>query len=103
MPVEFTCSKSQLLEHCPPPRTQISSKKLRELGYLRNRRGFDGIATLHLKALLNTEKSTDSHNLIHTQTGLPMRTWKPEWWPEYVDKIYLPQVDYPQSLFNIIP
>lgn len=110
MPIEFTCTKSQLINSSPPPRTQISSTRVKDVGFLRNRNTFYGIASLDLKSVLSgslksvsNEYSTECNDLFHTQTGLTMRTWKPEWWPQYVNKIYLPQVDYPYSLFNIIP
>ncbi len=104
MPIEFTCNKSQLTQYTPPPRTLIISRDSMKLGSLLNRNGFYGIASLTLKSVkLMNEYSMESNNLFHENSGLRMRTWKPEWWPQSVNQIYLPQVDYPFSLFNIIP
>ncbi len=104
MPIEFTCDKSQLTQYTPPPRTLIRSSNSLKLGSLLNRNGFNGIASLTLKSVkLNNEHSMECNDLFHDNSGLRMRTWKPQWWPKSVNQIYLPQVDYPFSLFNIIP
>ncbi|CAG2166584.1 unnamed protein product [Oppiella nova] len=100
VPIEFLCNQSQLARHSPPPSTQIRSSQMRNAGDLRNRKGVHGIACLRI---LSNETPVQHKDLVHIQSGLPLRTWIPEWWPQRIDRIYLPEVDYPLNLFNIIP
>ncbi|XP_054153799.1 putative transferase CAF17 homolog, mitochondrial [Oppia nitens] len=100
MPVQFVCQQSELYEHSPPPSTNISSKYIRNFGTLRNRKGFNGIACLRV---LSNETQVPIEDLIHIQSGLKMKTWIPEWWPQRINQIAFPETNYPENLFNIIP
>ncbi|CAG2114255.1 unnamed protein product [Medioppia subpectinata] len=100
VPIEFLCSESEVAQHSPPPSTLITCDRNKQMGFLRNRKGVHGIACLKV---LNYKSPVWYKSLIHTQSGLPLKTWIPEWWPERVDAIYLPQVDYPQNMFHVIP
>ena len=100
MPIEFLCSRDELSRHSPPPFTEISSKRIAKLGSLRNRRGFNGIASLRV---LNNLTQIKYEELCVSQSGLKLKTWIPEWWPQNVNKIYFPEKDYYENMFNIIP
>ena len=105
MPIEFLCSEAELSGHPTPPLTQISSDEIKKLGSLRNRIGINGIASLRVLAndSITAITSKQLKGLVHNQSGLKLKTWLPEWWPQNVNRIYFPEVDYPQNLFNIIP